>query len=158
MPFFCVILASPTVSPLKVGLLLSCTSSVSIPSGKSFHSIVLNTFSKATSQTSLNSFFGDHYFASMSSWQILHGRQFSLKRSSLNRNGLITTQGGITTKVRILRCDPAVCPAFLAPHLISYSFSAAVPSHFVLTASFWSHPHLPPPNSNFHFLLSTLLY
>ena len=33
---FCVILASPTVSPLKVGLLLSCTSSVSIPSEKSF--------------------------------------------------------------------------------------------------------------------------
>lgn len=64
---FCVILASPTVSPLKVGLLLSCTSSVSVPSGKSFHSIVLNTFCKATSQTSLNSFFGDHYFASMSS-------------------------------------------------------------------------------------------
>lgn len=58
MLFLCVILASPTVSSLKA--VLPSTSSVSVTLRKAPSHAALHTFSEATSQTLLNSFFGDH--------------------------------------------------------------------------------------------------
>ena len=66
--------------------------------------------------------------------------------------------GGNDDQGKTLGWDLTVCCALLTPHLISYGFRAVVPSHCVPTASFLPHPHLPPPNSGFCFLLSALLY
>lgn len=88
------ILASPTVSPLKAGLLLPCISSVSVPLRKAC--------SQYSPQNYLCGYFsgiikfflcGSLFLPGVSSCLILHGNLFSLKPSSLNRSGLIITQG-----------------------------------------------------------------